>query len=310
MATLRVHLFGKFRVAYDGRPVEGLESRKVQELFSYLLLQRGHPQPRESLVELLWSESASAASRKNLRQLLWQLQSALEPGGASDGPRLLAAGPDWVEINARADLWLDVAELERAAGAAQGVPGRDLNGAQVGALRDAASLYEGDLLEGCYQDWCLFERERLQAMYLGMLDKLMAYCEAHQDYESGLDYGERILRYDRARESTHRQLMRLHSLAGERTAALRQYRQCVEALEQELGVKPSRRTTALYEQLRADGMGGVLLPGGPGRDPDAVALSLTDVLSHLTQLQTAVADIEAQIQKAVQAVKTVLNHEA
>ena len=175
MATLRVHLFGTFHLDRDGRPVEGLESRKVQELFSYLLLHRGHPQPRETLVELLWSEGASAPSRKNLRQLLWQLQSALEPGGASAAPRLLVAGPDWVEVNARADLWLDVAELERTAGAAQGVPGRDLTSAQAGALREATHLYEGDLLEGWYQDWCLFERERLQMMYLGMLDKLMAY---------------------------------------------------------------------------------------------------------------------------------------
>ena len=104
--------------------------------------------------------------------------------------------------------------------------------------------------------------------------------------------------------------MRLHFLAGERTAALRQYRQCVEALQQELGVKPGRRTAALYEQLRADGMGGALLPGRPGREPEAVASSLTDVLGHLTQLQAAVADIEAQIQKAVQAIKTVLNAES
>ena len=38
------------------------------------------------------------------------------------------------------------------------------------------SVYRGDLLEGCYQDWCLFERERLQNAYLAMLDKLMVRC--------------------------------------------------------------------------------------------------------------------------------------
>lgn len=42
-------------------------------------------------------------------------------------------------------------------------------------------------------------------MYLAMLDKLIVYCEAHHKYEAGLACGNRILRYDRARERTHRQ---------------------------------------------------------------------------------------------------------
>ena len=29
------------------------------------------------------------------------------------------------------------------------------------SLEDAVSLYQGDLLEGCYEDWCIYERERL-----------------------------------------------------------------------------------------------------------------------------------------------------
>jgi hypothetical protein len=40
----------------------------------------------------------------------------------------------------------------------------DLNEAQAQLLKDAVNLYCGDLLEGWYQDWCLFERERLQSI--------------------------------------------------------------------------------------------------------------------------------------------------
>ena len=45
--------------------------------------------------------------------------------------------------------------------------------------------------------------------------------------------------------------MRLYAQAGQRTAALRQYRECVRVLEKELDVAPSAETTALYEQIRA-----------------------------------------------------------
>src|SRR5262249_56752701 len=104
-----------------------------------------------------------------------------------------------------------------------GVHGAEMDGSQAEALRNAVTLYQGDLLEGCYHDWCVYERERLQSDYLSMLDKLMSWCEAHRDYEAGLQYGHRVLRYERARECTHRRLMRLYYLPGDPTPALPQY---------------------------------------------------------------------------------------
>jgi len=64
------------------------------------------------------------------------------------------------------------------------------------------NIYQGNLLEAWYQDWCLYERERLQKLFLAMLDMLMDYCEAPQDYETGRTFGNRILQDDRAREHT------------------------------------------------------------------------------------------------------------
>ena len=92
-------------------------------------------------------------------------------------------------------------------------------------------------------------------MYLLMLDKLIVYLQFHGEYEVAQGYGATILRYDPARERTHRQLMHLYSLAGDRTSALRQYERCVQALKQELGVKPERKTVELYERIKSDQMG-------------------------------------------------------
>jgi two-component SAPR family response regulator len=127
-------------------------------------------------------------------------------------------------------LWLDVEVFERAFMLVQRQRGADSTRAHVESLQEAVQLYRGDLLEGWYQDWCLYERERLQNMYLVMLDKLMCHCEAMREFELGLFYGSQILRYDRAHERTHRQLMSLQYLSGDRTAALRQFERCVAAL--------------------------------------------------------------------------------
>ena len=51
-------------------------------------------------------------------------------------------------------------------------------------------------------------------------------------------------------EAAHRRLMLSLAQAGDRAAAIRQYRACVAVLERELGVPPLDETTALYEAIR------------------------------------------------------------
>lgn len=252
MSGLEVCLFGRFTVRCGDQVVSGMRPRKVQELFAYLLLNRDRPQHREILADLLWNDSPSARSRKCLRQALWRLQAVLGAHTDRLTGGVLLVEHDWIQLNPEAELWLDVGEFEEAFDLVHGAAGQELDARRAQMLEDAVRVYQGDLLEGWYQDWCVYERERVQQMYFTMLDKLMGYCEARQQYESGLLYGTRILRHEPARERTHRRLVRLHCLSGDRTSALRQYQHCVVALEEELGVRPSQRTTALYESIRND----------------------------------------------------------
>jgi DNA-binding SARP family transcriptional activator len=305
VSAVRVSLFGKFDVEYGGQSVAGMEARKVQELFSHLLLYRDRPHPRETLAGLLWGDATTSRSRKYLRQALWQLQAAFEPRPGKGSPQVLLLDPEWVQINPAAALWLDVAVFEQASAQVQGIAGHALGAQHAGVLRDAVELYRGDLLEGWYQDWCVYERERLQTMFLAMLDKLVGYSEAHHEYEAGLSYGTRVLCYDGAHERTHRRLMRLHYLAGNRSAALRQYETCVAALDQELGVKPARRTVALYEQIRADRVTSSE-PGAPAREEPT---TLPQVLNRLRQFQTVLAELQLQVQQEIQAVELTLKRQ-
>ena len=311
MSTLSIQLFGKFCIRRDEQQLlEGFDARKVQELFCYLLLHRDHSLPRETLASLLWPDTTTVLSKKSLRQVLWQLQTALGSQNEPVRDHVLLVDPEWVQLNTQADLWLDVAVFEQAFTLVQKIPGQQLGASQAQMLQHAVQLYQGPLLEGWYQDWCLYERERFQSMYLTMLDKLMGYCEVHHDYETGLLYGMRIMCYDRARERTHRRLMRLHYLNGDRAAALRQYEQCATALEKELGVGPSKHTTVLYEQIQADQLDEpelvhALVPVSITRD--VVFPPLREVLGHLTQLEKTIFDLQHQVEQSIQTVQQALN---
>jgi tetratricopeptide (TPR) repeat protein len=141
-----------------------------------------------------------------------------------------------------------------------------------------------------------------------MLDKLMGYCERHQDYAAGLDYGESILRYDRAREHTHRRLIRLHYLAGDRTEALRQYERCVMELREELDACPTEATTQLYEQIRLNQL--TTPAWAPSTFPPAEVAPLSEVLGRLKQLHLVLQNVQHQMEHEIELIEGALHHQS
>jgi DNA-binding SARP family transcriptional activator len=278
--------------------LKGLEASKDQELLSYLLIHRDRPHSREALASLLWADTSTEKSKKYLRQALWHLHAALNSDNGND---VLVVDHDWLTLNPCSNLWTDVADFERAFSGAEGIAGRQLDTEKALALKDAVSLYNDDLLPGYYQDWILFERERLQNMYLLMLDKLIVYLQFRGEYEVAQGYAATILRYDPARERTHRQLMHLYSLAGDRTSALRQFERCAQALKQELGVRPERKTVELYERIKSDQMGHTESDNPSPTSPSS------DILTRLKQLQAIVSGVQRRIQRDIKAIETKSN---
>jgi len=246
--AVEAHLFGRFRVERDGVPVRGLPCGKSQELLAYLLVHRDRPHRREAVADELWGDSAAGDLRKVMRQALWHLQSAF--GGGRRPVESL--GGDWIGIRGGVDLWLDLDLFEAAWREIETVPGSALSAATSERVRRVVELCRGELLDGNDWEWCRFERERLHDLFCAMVAKLMAWCEASGAHATGLRLGTDLLRSDRACERTHRSLMRLHALAGDRTGALRQYQRCSDALREELGVAPGKATRDLLVTIRED----------------------------------------------------------
>ncbi|HEY0606867.1 MAG TPA: BTAD domain-containing putative transcriptional regulator [Herpetosiphonaceae bacterium] len=300
MSRAYVRLLGTCTIQFDDCPPHDLGAGKLQELFCYLLFHREQPHARETLAGMLWADSTSAQSKKYLRQALWQLQSSLDQY-ATTSARLLLVDSASVQLNPGADLWLDVTEFEQACLLVQGIQASHITPARFAQLQKALDLYCGDLLPGWYQEWCLYERERLINMYLMLLDKLMLYCEANHEYDTGLVYGTRILGYDRARECTHRRMMRLYYLAGDRTGALHQFNHCVATLSAEFDAKPAQSTLDLYRQIHDDSFVGQSTRRAPATK-QATALKSTYAIfqDQLSQIYDVVTALQHQVLKHMQ----------
>lgn len=290
---LSIRLLGQISIERQGRPLS-IPPTKSLELLCYVLLSDRKVHTREALSNVLWPDATPVSSKRYLRQALWRLNTTLRRPDAKDRPALLDLDAGLVRLKTGAPIWLDVSAFERAHVSLRDVPGDRLNDQQAEFVRTAVELYRGELMPTWYQDWCIYERERLQSIRIMMLETLMAYCASRQRFARAIAYGQAILRHDRARERTHRELMRLYYLTGDRTAAMRQYERCTRALADEFDLRPDGRTMILHQQIRADRLDETgsasapdLSPGGP-RDVDL----LVDVRRQLESIQDCLRTIQ------------------
>lgn len=298
---LEVHLFGRLRLECDGRALPGPSGAKAQELLAFLLLHRGQPLRREAVADRLWGDGACSDPRKTLRQALWRLRS-----GRAGMPALVRSlGGDWIELDPDAPLWLDVADLETAWLGVQRTTDRELSSPAWKRAEAALRLYSDDLLEGRSWSWCLAERQRLRDIYFSLAEEVLGRYLAAGAHGLGIRLGAEILRHDPSRERTHRRLIHLYTLAGDRTAALRQYERCVEALREEFGIAPSRRTREIGEQIRAEPVSADAV--GPVARPPADSQAVSSVLQGLHQLRDLLSEARREVHLEIQAIETVLH---
>lgn len=245
---LEVKLFGAGEVSYCSKTTIFSLSQIPGQLFCYLLLNRDHFNSREHLAAVFWSDISIKGSKKALRSNIWRLKQFLREANIPISDYLLL-DEDHIAFNRSSKYKLDIEEFENLVLPCKDIHGRDLSPAQTANLEKAISLYSGDLLEGIFDDWCLYERERFRLLYLNILNKLMIYFGLHQTYEQAIEYGKRLLFLDNTLEKVHRQLMWLYWMNGDRNAALTQYKLCYQILHEELACNPMHETQRIYKLM-------------------------------------------------------------
>jgi len=249
MSRLSLYLLGPPRIECDGLPVK-VDTRKAIALLAYVAITR-ETHRRESLINLLWPESDQTRGRANLRRTLYALRQA----------RIA----DWLDVDREgvclkpgADVWLDVDQFHAflAECRTHGHVASEVCPACVTPLTAAATLYRDDFLSGFslrdslnFDDWQFFQAEALRQKLAAVLERLVQALSAEGRFESASLCAKRWLALDRLNEAAHRQLMQLYAWSGQRTAALRQYQECVQVLQDQLGADPGESTTALHQAI-------------------------------------------------------------
>jgi predicted ATPase/DNA-binding SARP family transcriptional activator len=253
VSRTRVLLLGAPRIEHDGEPIE-VDTRKAVALVAYLALTRRR-HARDALAGLLWPEYNQRRARAALRRTLSSLGKARAEGW-------LEVDRESVELNLDG-VWVDVDRFREllAECRTHGHPETEVGPECLPPLSEAVALYRDDFLAGfalrdsaAFDDWQFFQAEELRRELGGALERLSRGHGALEEGEVAISYGRRWLALDTLHEPAHRWLMQLYAWAGQRAGALRQYRECVRVLEEELGVSPLEETTRIYEAIQENNL--------------------------------------------------------
>jgi DNA-binding SARP family transcriptional activator len=245
----KILLLGTPRIEHNGVPVE-VDTRKAIALAAYLAI-TGQSHTRDALASLLWPEYNQSRARAALRRTLSSLGKAREEGW-------LRADRESVDLDEDA-IWVDVTRFhDLLAGCKEhGHPESEVCPDCLVLLSEAVSLYRDDFMAGfglrdsvAFDDWQFFQSESLRKELAGALESLARARGALGEWEAAIAHARRWLALDTLHEPAHRMLMALYAWSDQRAAALRQYRECVRVLDQELGVTPLEETTLLYRAIQ------------------------------------------------------------
>jgi DNA-binding SARP family transcriptional activator len=247
-ADIAASALGPLEVRVAGRRVPRWTSLKARSVFQYLLIHQDRPIRRDVLMALQWPDHSHNSARNNLNVALYSLRNTLE--GLGQGAQPIVYRDGCYVLNPELSWWIDRNEFLSAVGDARRAHREDRPERVIGAYRKAIGLYRGPLFEDDGDaEWHLPEQRRLQELYGQALEGIADIHFRLGELAETEDFGRRALDHDLCSESAHRLLMRCYASQHQQQLVSRQYRICVDALRDELGVCPSDETTRLFREL-------------------------------------------------------------
>lgn len=252
---LRVRTLGSFQVWRGNIPIEtkGWRREKTRQLFQVLLTYRKAPLDREQIFEHLWPGAHPETANRNFKVALNTLYNVLEPDRepGTESAYILRQGSIY-GLRPGADYVFDVDEFLFNVQKAENL-GAGQDALVLSYLETAVSLYRGTYLPTArYENWAAVEREQLSVKFLHAADRLCALYITENRFGDAIELSQHILAQDNCWERAYRHMMVSYHHLGDHGQMARTYMRCIQTLQDELDVSPSRETEQLYLQLKGN----------------------------------------------------------
>ncbi|WP_159881972.1 response regulator [Paenibacillus puerhi] len=237
-------------LAFEGMEQGGEASKwrtaKAQELFAFLLHNRGQLVKKDALLELLWPKLDEKRGMTHMYTTVYQARQLLKRTGFALTIRNAGLEEGYVlDMNG---VQVDTDEWERLIHQSE-----DDGYLPPDVASRAMDLYRGDYFGDYDYIWAESERQRLRMLWLGYLKRQAVYEESKGMEASAMALYHRIQRQQPYDEESYFALMKLYDRLGDWSAVEEQYASLHKLLEDELGIAPQARIMLWYRSWAKQG---------------------------------------------------------
>lgn len=220
-------MFGGPYIVADGRRLSVPEGSKRLLVF---VAMHGPRVDRRHAAGVLWPHGGDERAAGNLRSALWRLKTA--------GIDLVEADKAALYLRARTAVDLDLLHAWA---------GRVIGGApEPGDLEvEPFGPEVEDMLPGWYDDWVIFERERIRQRLLHAYEELSRHLVRIGRRAQAVEAAMAAVNVEPLRESAQRALVEAHLAEGNVFEAVRCFRAFDQLIRQELGIAPDPELAGL-----------------------------------------------------------------
>ncbi len=189
---------------------------------------------RDELIEALWPAQDPERTRPRFWQSVTDARRALADAWVHDGERYQL---DRAKVN------IDLDQLERL------LESTDPEHDDLQPLETAIGLWRGEPLEGTDYAWADGHVRRLRAILLELLERAGRARLDRGDAHGALQMAEQAIALDQFQEASWRLALEAEHTLGQRESITKRYDELTRALDEQLGLEPTRETRVVYRQL-------------------------------------------------------------
>ncbi|WP_313894258.1 response regulator [Psychrobacillus sp.] len=234
---LKVQALGCLEVCSTHQgPVKWM-SKKSEELFAYLLLNRGRSVMKMKVIENIFSNMPFKNAETYLNTATYQLRKALSIHGFKE---IIISGKEKYRLNL-SQVDVDFMQFE------QGVELLSkINNDNEAVARELEKQFVGELLEDQFFTWVTVEREGLNILYASYANDLANWLFTCERYQEALQIGKKIISFDAFNERANRLLLHIFEAMGDKHSLHSHYNKYEQMMKQELDLQPSKDMQLLY----------------------------------------------------------------
>lgn len=247
-----IFTLGKFYISQDNQILTESSSRskRMWEIFKFLLSNRGKAFFPENILEKIWPESDYADPSMIMRAQIFRMRQFFSNNsGTAPLTKNIVLSQGCYSWEDNVDYWLDVDELESLVSEAGLLVDTSPDEA-IKLYRRALALYSGHFLpELSYSEWVEPIRSYYRDIYLGCFFDLIGLLKARKKNEEIIKLCEQAAAIDYFEEKIHIRLIEALLAEGQVTRARTHYNEVTTIFYRELGIKPSDHLKSLYRLL-------------------------------------------------------------